>query len=277
MGGLFNTNSATLSKNIVNGNFENVEGIEKALGVINFRDLLAHGLLTNHSIMRGFGERVSLTVVTTGNDLWNGATVVCPIPATMGEQLSIVSTGAQDSVGGTGINSIDVTYVDSTGIERHEIVAMNGTFPVNMVAANVRFVQNIHTESCGAVGAAVGTITIYKTGSPATVYNQIDIGTNMSVNSSRMVPANKTLYLNSMTICAAGADELSVKLRSTSTDEDVLTNFFLFKNTYALRDSAITKNFDVPIKFPALSIVKATAYSRTAGSRASLEWSGWIE
>lgn len=244
----------------------------------DYRDIIASGQLSGHLPLHGFGERAALTTVAGGNDLWAGTAVTCPIPASAGEQMSLISTSAQDvDLIGTGARSVDVTYIDSAGKLRHEVVSLNGTFAVNMIATNVRFVNSIHAESWGANNAPIGTITIFKTGSPTIIYNQIDPQTNMSINSARMVPANTKFFLDSLSVASAGNDPVSVRLRATSTEEGILANGFLFKNSFTLFNSALSISLRVPVIFPGLSIIKATAYSQTAGSRASLNWSGWYE
>lgn len=129
----------------------------------------------------------------------------------------------------------------------------------------------------GTGGTAAGTITIYKIGAPATVYSQISIGGNVSLSTIRMVPAGKKFYMNGLSACGASNKSISVRLRSTSTFEGGLTSHFLFKSTCFLLDSTCVKEFDIPLVFPALTIIKATAYSAQVGGDIAFGFEGWIE
>lgn len=144
---------------------------------------------------------------------------------------------------------------------------MNGTTVVD-TGILMRFIQSIHAETVGTNGMAVGTITIFKTGTATTVYNQLNPGGNMSLNSGRMIPLGKTFYMTNLSVMATDNTSVSIRLRSTSTFEDVLTtgNFFLFKDVSVLQNSSREKTFRVPLKFPALCIIKFTAYSTTNGA-----------
>lgn len=239
---------------------------------------IALGQVTGHASFRGFGQRQSLSIAVTGDDVWEGTATTCPIPASAGEQMTLVSTSASDGVAGTGVRVIDVHYLDATGNEQSELVTMNGVTPVNTVATNIRFVQSIHTNSVGSAGTTVGTITIYKTGASTTIYNILTPGGNMSLNSARMVPFGKTFYMTNLSVAGASNKSVSVKLRATATFEDVLTSgFFLFKDVTFIQNSSREKVFKVPLKFPALCIIKATCYSSQAGGDMSFNYDGWIE
>lgn len=258
----------------------NITGMDGALTAINYKDMIGARKIAGHVPFYGFGERVSLSTVATGDDIWEGAATTIPIPnQTAGEQMTLVSTSANDSAAGTGIRQIDVHYLDATGNPQSEIVTLNGTTPVNTVATNIRFVQSLHAETTGTGQLAAGTINIYKLATPATVYNQIAIGGNMSLSSARMVPAGKTFYMTQVNVSCSDNTAIRVRLRSTSTFEETLTvgNFFLFKLCFVLQNSTQTIALDIPQKFPALSIIKATTFSNSVGGAATFSYSGWYE
>ena len=177
------------------------------------------------------------------------------------------------------MRTVDFHYIDAAGAEQAEIVTLNGVTPVNTVATDIRFVQSIHSETVGSGGVAAGNISIYKTGAAATVYNLIKAGGNVSLNTARMVPVNKTLYISNITVSGTSGKPISVRLRITSTHEDTLTNglFFQFKRTYFIQDSTVAEIISPPLKAPALSIVKMTAYSTTAGGDMATTYNGWVE
>lgn len=257
-----------------------VKGNDGSAATIDYLCSIGSGKIAGHNRFRGFGQRVSCSTVSSGDDIWEGTAATCPIPnQTTGEQMTLVSTSALDTAAGTGCQTIDVHYLDATGNPQAEIVTLNGVTPVNTVATNIRFVQSIHTETVGTLGTVQGTISIYKLATPATVYNIVSPGGNLSLNGARMVPFGKTFYMTSVAISASSGKSMSIKLRTTSTFEETLTPgyFFLFKTCTFLLNSTSNEMFEVPIKFPSLCIIKGTAYSSTAGGDCSFSYNGWIE
>lgn len=255
-------------------------GADGSIRAMTYETAISLNQVAGHGIFRAFGERTAVTAVTGGNDVWQGTAAIIPIPnQTVGEQMTVVSTSASDASAGVGVQALDIHGLDATGLEVSEIVTLNGTTPVNTIRTNWRFNQSIHAQTVGTTGYAVGTITIYKTGSATTVYNQLTPGGNMSLSASRMVPFGKTLYITNLSVMGVDNTSVTVRLRSTSTFEDILTtgNFFLFKDTSLLLNSTREKNFKVPLKFPSLCIVKFTAYATTAGGSVAVNYDGWIE
>jgi len=52
---------------------------------------------------------------------------------------------------------------------------------------------------------------------------------------------------------------------------------FLVQDTAYLQDDVYVRDFPVPLKIPALTVIKITAYATQAGAEVSASWSGWIE
>lgn len=209
-----------------------------------------------------------------------GVAAICPIPdQAVGEQLTLASSTNNDTAAGTGVRSVDVHGLDIDGNEQHEIVTLNGMTPVSTIRTNWRFNQSIHGETWGALGHADGTISIYRAGDATRVYNVISPGTNMSMNSARMIPAGKTFFMTNLSMSAADNTSVFVRLRSTSTFEHQLTAglAFLFKGGAVLQNAPREKTFKIPKQFPALSIIKVTAFASSNGASASAEYDGWIE
>lgn len=256
----------------------NHAGADGAPRSMSYTTAIALGQITGHASFRGFGQRQSLSTAAGGDDVWEGTATTCPIPPSAGDLMSVVSTSAQDGVAGTGVQTLDVHYIDPAGNAQHTTVTMNGTTIVN-TGILMRFIQSIHSQTVGTNGTAVGTISIYKTGTAGTVYNILTPGGNMSLNSARMVPLGLTFYMTNLSVTGASNKSLSVKLRSTSTFEDVLTAglFFLYKDVTFIQNSSREKTFLVPLKFPALCIIKATAYSSQVGGDIAFSYDGWTE
>lgn len=261
---------------------ERVNGHHGMPHVVDYLTAVGLGKVAGHSIFRGLGRRDSLSTGSAGNDIWEGvaATFVYPNQTT-GEQCTLVSTSAQDSAAGTGAQQIDVHYLDATGAQKVETVTMNGTTPVNTIATNIRFIQYIHTQriTSGAIGnTTAGNITIYSTATPANIFNFITAGGNISLSSQRMVPAGLTFYMNYISASSTSSKPISVRLRATCDFEGTLTpGIFIYNELFELQDSSVIINLQLPRIFPALCIIKGTAYSTTAGGTASLSYGGWME
>ena len=266
---------------------ESASGVTTALAchhgqlqVIDYKDAIGIGAVSGHSVFRGFGRRDSLATTAGGDDLWEGTAVTLSYPnQSTGEQVVIVSTSANDAAAGSGVQQIEMHYLDNTGVALIETITLNGTTPVNSVATNVRFVQFIHSVRTGSFTAsAAGTITVYKVATPATVYNTILAGENISLSSHRMVPLGKTFYMNYVSTSGTSNKPLSVRITATCDDDGVLLpGIFLFNEIFELQDSVGTSSFPVPRRFPALSIIKGKVISSIAGGSAAVSYGGWLE
>ena len=241
----------------------------------NFRDDLSTGYA---NLLFGFGTRLGISTATNGDDIWMGTATTLPIPADAGEQMTVVSTSVQDGPGGTGVLTLDIRYIDASGVTKEETLIMNGTTPVDTVATNIRFVQEIHSLTTGTNLLAVGTITIYKTGSAATIYNQIQPGTNVSLNTARMVPAGKVCLLWSFYTSSGGGKAADVRIRTTSVHGILTPRIFQFKDNAIMLDNAVDRIYRTPRVFPAFSIIKVTAYAiaATGGANVQASWEGLL-
>jgi len=259
---------------------EAIHGHHNMPHVVDYRTAIGLLKVSGHVPFRAAGRREGLSTATAGDDLWNGtATSLVYADQVNGEQMTLVSTSANDTAAGSGAQQVDVHYLDKNGVETYERVTMNGVTPVNTTATDIRFPQYIHVQRVGTLGAvAAGAISLYRTGDAARVYLLIPAGTNVSLNAQRMVPAGKTLYINFIMASATSQKPISLRLRATCDYEGVLTeNVFIFNEIFELDGSAVFMNLEVPRTFPAFCIIKATAYSTTAGGSAAMSYGGWLE
>jgi hypothetical protein len=76
-------------------------------------------------------------------------------------QGSIVSTSAADTLGGVGLNTVEITYLDKTGAGPFtETVNLNGQTPVNLVNLNHCTITNMTATVIGTSGGNQGTVTV---------------------------------------------------------------------------------------------------------------------
>ncbi len=233
--------------------------------------------------MYGIGERSSIQIVAQGSDVWHGPDSSITIPPSSGEQMEVVCANAADISGGIGIREVEIHYLDSAGISQTEILATNGG-TVDTVAADMRFIQDIHASKVGSNGVAVGDISIQsknEAGNP--VYNMILAGGNMSLTINKMVPAGKTLYITHWDASAGGKQPVTVRLRSTDHHGELFFGdgdsepVFLFKDTVNLENSSFVRRWteDEWFPIPELSIVKISIWCPDqAGADVSAGWTG---
>lgn len=232
---------------------------------------------TTSQVLRGYGFRLAVGTTVTGEDVWPGTATTLPIPPDAGQQMALVSTSANDTAAGIGVRTVDIHYIDSSGDQQTELVTMNGVTPVNTVATNIRFVQEIHAITTGSNLLAVGTISIATSGTPANIYTQIQPGTNQSLNTARMVPTGKTLIITSYhasTGGAAGGKSVDIRIRATNHAGLITPRIFHFIDNFMSFNSATDRNYTQPIFVPSLSIVKCTAYATAAGTDTQASWEG---
>jgi hypothetical protein len=225
--------------------------------------------------------RLAVSTAANGDDIWSGTATTLPIPASAGVQMTVVSTSVNDAAAGSGLRTLEMHYVDANGNAQEEILTLNGINPVNTVATNIRFVNDLYAQTAGGTGGAAGTITLYLTGSAATVYTQINIGHYRHSNSARMVPLGKVLLIESYSVSggsAVGGKSAQINLRSTSHHGLLLPvspNAVWHKSAIVLVfNSGLDIRFDTPILVPALAVVKCTSFASGAGADIAVNWYG---
>jgi len=242
---------------------------------------IARGNTPGASVFGGLGERESMAVVVTGEDIWRGneltpaptSHTTIPTPSALGEQMTVVSENANDTSAGTGVRTLEIHFIDEAGNAQVETVTMNGTTPVNTVSTKIRFVNHMNTKTVGTNTVAAGHIKIYKTGSVGLVYSMIAKGGNMSLVSNRMVPRGHTLILTGWHGTEAQGKRVALRVRSTDMDGVLLPGVFTFKDTVYLNKTS-SGHMDDAIKIPAFSIVKISGWGDATGAEVSVAWSG---
>ena len=247
---------------------------------------IARGSIDGLSEFSGFGERDSVGIVQQGSDLWRGSSVTQPWPNQIGgEQMMVLSSDYDDRLNGTGIQKIEIDYLNALGSEQTEIVNMNGTAWVRTIDTNIRFVNAIHATQVGSGTVSSGDISICENGTLATVYNMISLGGNMSLSSQRMVPYGKTFYLHEWSASSvdqsASATPINyasrIRLRATAIHGTRMSGVFLFTDTAQVVNSTYSKKFTIPKKIPQLSVVKTSIWVNGTALYAAASYSGCLE
>ena len=235
---------------------------------------MCRGLYPNIQPFGAFGERMSMGTSAAGEDIWRGTDDAIPIPADAGEAMEVVSTDAADAAAGTGVQSVNVDYLDADGNPGSEVIALNGTTAVALTLATVRHVQKLHATAVGSNGVAVGSVTIRNIGTPTDVYAIIAVGGNMSLNPSRMVPLGKKLLILNWHATESQDRRVAFRLRSTSDLDQIYPGTSLFKSAMYLAKGSLETSVCAVV--PALAIVKVTGWGDAIGGEASCGWDGLL-
>lgn len=200
------------------------------------------------------------------------------LPASSGVQMSIVSTSANDSSGGSGVRQVEIHYLDSSLNEQIELVSLNGLTPVTTSATNIRFINCMHIETIGTTPYAIGDITASNGG---TVYSQISAGDVRCTSSAKMVPAGKNLYIAGVSggaVSSTADAKVVIRMVASELDSKQYLDPLIFMpfGSAAQQNGTATFNFKVPPRFSPGTVVAATSTVDKAATIAA-SWFGWLE
>jgi hypothetical protein len=265
---------AELMKSVITGEdpdsiFRNVKtNNEAALSVTSFLFEVARGNIPGMKMYSVPGRKDSLSSSALDDLTQIPGTIVVPSPG--GIQLEIVSSSASDTSAGTGIQTVDIHYLDTSGDEQEETVILAGLTPVDTIATDIGYVQWIHAKSVGSGGVAAGNISLSDTAGAVT-YEYIAAGGNQSLSAKYKVPNAKTGYIVGWQ--ASGiTKKIDLRLRATVErfDRALIPGVFLFQDLLVLNDtSSGWIPFLVPLKMPSGAEIKLSGVSSIAGGDAA--------
>lgn len=209
-------------------------------------------------------------VGTNSETVWAvGGEYVWPAIA---QQMEVVSSGAQDTAAGTGIQQVCFHYLDASFVEKEVILTMAGAVAVPTVVADIYRVQQIFAYRFGGNFVAAGNIDVRMIGAPATIFGRISLGNTRSRDCRLTVPAGKIACISSITLStgsAAAGKNVLFTTRGTYNDLDARglpANNFMPYTEILLQDGAFRRPFDRPTRFPAGVDLKISALSDSAGA-----------
>ena len=117
--------------------------------------------------------------------------------------IKLASTSANDDEGGSGATIVQVSGVDENLAFTTENVTLNGTTEVETTTV-WRAVEKLQVIAAGAGGQNAGTIWagngVFTAGVPATKYNSMEAGTNVSALCFINVPAGRQFLVDQLSI-----------------------------------------------------------------------------
>ena len=238
---------------------------------------IAEGEVTGHTAFYCIGYNP--TVGTSDEDIWLGSTVYT-FPTTA-QQMRIFSSSPADNITGTGIRTVRVYYLDGSYNQHTEDITLRGNTFVNTVATNIFRVNGLRALTAGSNYKAVGLITLE--GLTGQDYRLIGIGYTRDRGGIFTVPASRTLYVTQVYVGVGGLDASNmarVTLRSNFIDDDGLLTAGLMFQPYSeivMPNGDIEPYFSIPIKFPATTDIKFSAYTDSGSAFIECSIRGWIE
>jgi len=212
--------------------------------------------------------------------VWPGGTFYYP-DQTTGEDITFVSSSAEDAPGGTGAQSIEVHYLDVNLDIKRATIALNGVTPVTGQLSGVRFIQCMHVETVGTAVSAVGLIEAYRATDSAVVFSLISAGGRRCSSSMRMVPRNMQLVLLGMigsSTSGTAAARAVIDFVATELDSHQYLNPFMPipHQSLGLQDSSEAYTSPVPFRFKAGTVV-GFQVTTDKGAVITADWVGILE
>ena len=204
------------------------------------------------------------------------------IAAGAGVALEVVSSSGSDTIDGTGVQNVRVSFLDADYASKTEIISLAGATPVPLVDTTVLRVNALRATQIGTGLVAAGEITCRLVGAPATVYRTISTGYTRGRGLAYTVPLGKTLYLTSITVSSGytTAGKVVRWIGRAQVDDSAPTVRIAFFQPFfeiITQDSSFHADFDMPIVIPATADLKVSAVSNGAGSFCSCALRGWLE
>jgi len=187
------------------------------------------------------------------------------LPVAGGIQLEAISSNPGDASAGVGIQTLEIHYLDTSGLEQSETVTMNGTTAVTTVSTDINDVQWIHAKTVGSSGISVGNISLQSVGG-GTVFEYILAGGNQSLSGRYVVPTGITGYVFGWRSSSI-VKQVDFRLRATVErfDRALIPGVFLFQDP-AVTIDATTGFVPLPwLKMPAGATIKISGISQAAG------------
>lgn len=206
-----------------------------------------------------------------------GGTVLY-IPDVAGEQASIVSTSANDTANGTGIQQVIFEYLDGDLNTKLEVITLNGLTPVLTIATDIRWIQSAYLYRNGALKRAAGNIDMIIN---SNVMVRISTNAAISKSSLRRIPAGKQCLVGCMmagSISGTADSQALIEFFTTAVDGlDMSEQGIIYSQLgFSLQDDTA----DITLSYPAFVTAGALiGFIVTADKSCtvSVKWMGAVE
>ena len=167
--------------------------------VVPYKLHVKMGNVSGTTVFEKFGRNDDVDTTTDPEDVWNGSGLYTGHPTGSAETLEIFSSDANDTVLGSGAQTVTIyNLLDATGAVSADVTLdMDGTTPVSLGATTYyRGGTRVKVRTAGATGWNEGTITVRHTTTTANIFSVMPIAFNQTVVGAYTVPLGQTLYLD---------------------------------------------------------------------------------
>lgn len=205
---------------------------------------LAEGKLIGYTSQFKFGENVEVGVAE--EVIWDGGGTYTFL--TSADFMKVVSSDADDSLGGAGANTMYVFGLDSNYNEVNELITLDGTDTVTTTTKFLRvfraFVLTSGTNT--PIGDAnLGTITI-SSATAITLQAQIGIGNGQTLMCVYTVPAGKVAYVTGISFGVGQGKECTFRAKF----RNGVSGAFSVKFSLTLYQSTYIGPLQIPLRVP---------------------------
>lgn len=241
---------------------------------------IAEGNVANHTPFAKLGYNGDVGA-TEEDIITQGGTYYWIPTATALEVLSTGAGAANDTLAGTGVQKVKISYLDGDYSAQSQTIDMAGGTPVPLTDTTILRVNSIRATQVGTGGVAAGNIIVRTVVGTNTV-RQIQAGYTRGRGLTYTVPLGKTLYLTSISVSSGFTTSGKVvrwtgRAQVDDTAPDTKINLFQAFFEILTEDASFHTDFDMPIKIPATADLKLSAVSNQAGSYCSCALRGWLE
>ena len=209
-----------------------------------WRQYIAEDLLQGYNSEFKFGQNSA--VGTTEEVIWDGGGNYVFLSSA--ETMDIVSTDADDSLGGTGAQTMIIYGLNANWIETYQVIVLDGTTIVTTDTAFLRVFRAVILTSgtSSPIGNAnEGTITV-TSHTTTTLQAQIGVGNGQTLMCVYTVPAGKTAYITGISFGVGQGKECTFigKFRNgVGGAFSVKFSLTLYQNTYF-------GSLEIPLRIP---------------------------
>jgi hypothetical protein len=211
------------------------------------------------------------------------STTIAPVTETVyteqtaNAQRSLVSASANDTAAGTGARTVQITYYDAALTGPYtEIVTLNGTTPVNTVATNICFIEELRVLTVGSGGSNAGIVSLKAAtaGGGATIWS-IAAGSNQTFGARHYVSAGYTCHITGFVGGIKGADTAGFLIREKDPTLATDAERQISDQLRAPSSGMSVRNYGTPIVVPGPSRITVYAVPDSTSSRvyySSFDW-----
>ena len=196
---------------------------------------------------------------------------------TTGQTLYLVSTSANDAAAGTGVRTVQIVYLDSSGNLASTTKTMNGTTPVSC-GTGFSFILWMEAATVDTGGVAAGNISLSSTNGAATVattFEYIAAGGNRSLSGRCKIPTGYNGYLLSWSAAAVSATmDCRIRTDVLAYDRSLSAGAVHFQDRVFLASGG--KQDQAPLRYlkcPAGAVIKVSAIPGSAPAGNKLDCS----